>query len=372
MTNAKHQAAWLALQHAPGLGARRIRRLLDRFGDAQAVCDAPASTLADAGVNGETAAFLRAPDSAELQADLAWLAVAGHHLVTCQSEAYPERLGQVEDAPPMLFALGDVRLLNDPQIAVVGARRPTPGGLENARVFAATLARAGLLVSSGLAKGVDTCAHEAALEVGAPTLAVVGTGLDLVYPAENQELAQRIARHGVLVSEFSCGARARPSHFPRRNRILSALSLGVLVIEAGARSGALITARLACEQGREVFATPGAIRNPLAYGCHRLIQQGAKLAQAPADVLEELGGAVRAAPSRRAAPALAVAPAATAAMRLSEEQRRLLDAMGYDSITVDELVERCALSVAEVSSMLLMLELEGCVASGDGAYTRVK
>jgi DNA processing protein len=254
------------------------------------------------------------------------------------------------------------------QLAMVGSRNPTPGGVRTATDFAAHLARAGLVITSGLALGIDAASHAGALEAGQPTIAVMGTGLDRVYPGSHRELAHRIAEQGALVSEFPVGSQPRPENFPRRNRIISGLSLGTLVVEAASRSGSLISARCAADQGREVFAIPGSIHNPLARGCHALIRQGAKLVETAGDVVNELGALALAGTLQEVAnPAAAEAPA------LDPEYATLLDAIGFDPVPVDVLVATCGLTPAEVSSMLLQLELRGFVASSPGGlYNRLK
>ncbi len=366
---------WLALHHAPGLTDAAARALIGQCGDARTVCTLGSAELRKLGVGTEAARFLRAPGGDRFEQDLRWLERDECTLVGWGGAHYPRLLRAIKDAPLLLFAMGDVVLLDEPQIAIVGTRRPTPGGLENARRFAGSLARSGLLVVSGLAAGIDAAAHEAALSASVPTVAVIGTGLDVVYPAKHKALAHRIVEHGVVVSEFSCGTPPHAANFPRRNRLMSGLSLGVLVVEAAERSGALITARFAGEQGREVFAVPGAIRNPVACGCHRLIQQGAKLAQSAEDVLIELAPLVELNPQ----PGVGAVPPESAAAPtvhsdgLAAEHRRLIESMGYDEpLSVDALVERSELTAAEVSSMLLIMELEGHVSCENHLYTRIK
>jgi DNA processing protein len=255
------------------------------------------------------------------------------------------------------------------QLAMVGSRNPTPGGVRTASDFARHLAHAGLVITSGLALGIDAAGHAGALAAGQPTIAVMGTGLDRVYPGSHRELAHRIAAQGALVSELPIGAQPRPENFPRRNRIISGLSLGTLVVEAAQRSGSLISARCAAEQGREVFAIPGSIHNPLARGCHALIRQGAKLVETAEDVVNELGALALAGTLQEVA-----SPTPTdAAPRLDPEYAKLLDSIGFDPLPVDVLVATCGLTPAEVSSMLLQLELRGFVASSPGGlYNRLK
>ena len=377
----KETEHWLALYHAPGLSSAAARALVEHYGGAGSVCAAKADELRGLGANNEAVRFLRAPDGERFEQDLKWLEQDGHTLVVWRGTHYPMRLREIKDPPLLLFAMGDVALLSEPQIAVVGTRRPTPGGLESARHFADALARSGLIVVSGLAAGIDAAAHEAALNASGPTIAVIGTGADIVYPAKHKVLAHRIVDHGVIVSEFSCGTPAHASNFPRRNRLMSGLSLGVLVIEAAERSGTLITARFAGEQGREVFAVPGAIRNPVARGCHRLIQQGAKLAQSAEDILIELAPLIELNPPSATAASLPepsdtpgdALPDALSQGALDAEHQSLLRHMGYDEpLSVDALVERSELTAAEVSSILLIMELEGYVSCDSHLYTRIK
>jgi DNA processing protein len=296
-----------------------------------------------------------------------WLAAPGNHLLRLDDPRYPDLLRQIPDPPPVLYVRGDPAALGNLQLAIVGSRNPTRGGLENARAFAAHLAGAGLTITSGLALGIDAAAHEGALAAGGTTIAVTGTGLDRVYPARHRELAHRIAGQGALVSEFPPGTPPRPAHFPQRNRIISGLSLGTLVVEAARRSGSLVTARHALEQGREVFAIPGSIHNPLARGCHALIRQGAKLVETADDILEELGALAVAVTADATAP-----DAPAGAGELDPEYRRLLDALGHDPLPIDELVARSGLTAESVSSMLLILELQGYVApEAGGRYARI-
>jgi DNA processing protein len=278
----------------------------------------------------------------------------------------------IADAPLALFVKGEAKLLGEPQLAVVGSRNPSPGGAENAFEFAAFLSRCGLLITSGLALGIDGQAHRGALQQGSPTIAVCGTGLDIVYPAAHTELATQIAQRGALVSEFFPGTPPQRANFPRRNRLISGLALGVLVVEATLRSGSLITARLAAEQGREVFAIPGSIHNPMARGCHRLIRDGAKLVESGEDVLTELGPLLGSLIDQTASQPESGGSRDLSDRTLTKEYAELLQACGGDPVSVDQLAERTKLTTAEVSSMLLILELQGYVASGAGGrYTRV-
>lgn len=356
---------WLALYRAPALGPAGFRRLRQSYAEpAAALADDPARLQA-LGLSAEAVAGLRQPDWEGADRDLHWLQAEGRHLLALGEADYPPLLAEIPDPPPLLFVHGDPAHLTLPQLALVGSRNPTPAGQRNARDFAAHLARAGLAITSGLALGIDGAAHQGALEAGGVTLAVMGTGPDRIYPARHRDLAHAIAATGALVTEFPTGTPPMPDHFPRRNRLISGLSVGTLVVEAALRSGSLITARFALEQGREVFAIPGSIHNPLAKGCHALIRQGAKLVETARDIAEELGalcGACAAGASDEAVPESG---------ELATDYRQLLDSMGYDPVSVDELVVRCGLTAQALSSMLLLLELQGhVVPSAGGRYVR--
>lgn len=372
--------AWLIALRTPGLGPGGLRERLDAAGGDIRV--ALAQLRRHAAPLGELAqAWLARPDEVQLAADLAWLAEPEHRLLRCTEADFPPQLEHIPQPPVVLFVVGDASLLLYPQVAIVGARGASAAGLAHARAFARALADAGFAITSGMADGIDGAAHTAALDAGAKTLAVVGTGADRVYPRKHHALARRIAAHGALLSEFPPGTPARPDHFPRRNRIISGLALGTLVIEAGLRSGSLITARLAAEQGREVFALPGSIHDPLARGCHRLIRDGARLVETAAEIVETLTPTARmlggelvarlgAVDDEVVGPAQAEGETA-AAFGYSEgcggpAYRRLLAELGHAPATLDELVQRTGQSAAVLSSMLLMLELEARVESLPG------
>ena len=356
---------WLALALAPGLGARRIAQLVERFGGAAEAREAGRAALAEAGLSNATIAAIGAPDCGKLEATFAWLEHDGAHLLTPDMGHYPERLREIGGPPPLLFVRGDVALLDEPQIAIVGSRNPSVGGIETARDFAGYLAGLGLVITSGLALGIDAAAHAGALAAGR-TIAVLGTGPDRAYPAAHRDLARRIADSGALVSELLPGTGPHASHFPQRNRIISGLSLGTLVVEAALGSGSLITARLAGEQGREVFAIPGSIHNPLARGCHALIRQGAKLVDSANQILEELSPQLGAYLNDTGVGAMHVEPGEPESPQLDEDHRRLLGSMGYDPQAPDDLIARTGLPAFEIASMLLLLELEGHVVSHPG------
>ena len=365
--------AWLALYRTPGVGSRRLHKLLTRFGSPDAILAAGDQLLAgDLPV--EAVDYLQAPDWNAVESDLAWLSGDNNHLLTCQDPRYPSLLAETADPPVLLFVHGDPDYLRQPQVAIVGSRNPSHAGAAQAEDFARFLGNYGLTITSGLATGIDAAAHRGALTTPAGSIAVTGTGLDRVYPACHRDLAHQIAANGALVSEFPPGTPPRPNHFPRRNRIISGLCMGTLVVEAAVRSGSLITARTAVEQGREVFAMPGSIHNPLARGCHALIRQGAKLVETGEHILEELKPLISV--DTRADPGSSGADdrdhdTPQKSSKLAGEYAELLDAMGYEPVAVNELVQRSGLTPEQVSSMLLLLELEDRVHSGAGGrYTR--
>lgn len=368
------QRTWMIALRTPGLGPGGLReRLRTAGGDIEAVLT---QLRRQPGALGDDArSWLTRPDEARLQADLAWLAMPGHRLLCCDEADFPPQLENIPQPPAALFVVGDASLLLYPQVAIVGARSASAAGLAHAGQFARALAQAGFAITSGMADGIDGAAHRATLDVGAATLAVVGTGADRVYPRKHHALAGQIAERGAVISEFPPGTAARADHFPRRNRLIAGLALGTLVVEAGLKSGSLITARLAAEQGREVFALPGSIHNPLAHGCHRLIRDGARLVETPAEIIEALTPAARMLggelASRLAMQSSAVAPSGLPSADFSgvsqdATYRQLLDHLGHEPATLDELVQRTGQSAAVLSSMLLMLELEGRTASLPG------
>ncbi len=368
MLDADDFADWLRLLETPQIGRDSARRLLAAFGSAAAVFAAPAQALRE--VVGSRAAGLldsAPPDFAERLAAARrwWQGGENRHIIALGDPQYPPLLLQTADPPLLLYVEGRVELLAAPSLAVVGSRNPTPQGADNAQAFAAHLAGGGLAVVSGLALGIDGAAHLGALSVadGAGTLAVVGTGLDTVYPGRHRALAGRIAGHGALVSEYAPGTPPLAPNFPQRNRIIAGLSRGTLVVEAALRSGSLITARLAAEAGREVFAIPGSIHSPQSRGCHALIRQGAKLVESAQDIFEELRGTLASVPL----PAdLAGAPEDSAAAG-----DPLLTAMGHDPVSLDALGARTGWPAQRLSTHLLELELEGHIARlPGGLYQR--
>lgn len=351
---------WLKLIRCPGLGAVPLIRLIEQHGSALAALSAGRSAWSAAGIPRAVWDALDSLDPAQIESDAEWCQGPRRGLITWNDARFPQRLREIASCPAALFYRGDPDLLLLPQLAVVGSRNATPQGLETALGFGAELARRGLTITSGLALGVDGAAHRGALSADGHTIAVCATGLDRVYPSRHKALASEIDRLGLLVSEFAPGTTPRPDHFPRRNRVIAGLSLGVLVVEAASESGSLITARLAAEQGREVFAIPGSIHNIMARGCHRLIRQGAKLVESVDDILEEIGGQVGA--WLRDAPAAAGSGSAPVAHR----HMRILDALGDEPRAIDSLVDMLGLGVEQLSAALLELELEGRVGTAPG------
>ena len=351
--------SWLILLRTPGLGPSGLReRLAAHEGSITAVLNALRRRAI--GLSEEARAWLARPDERRLAADLAWLAAPGHRLLSCLDEDFPPLLETIPQPPAALFVAGDASLLLHPQVAIVGSRSASLSGRMDARAFARELGLAGFTITSGMADGIDGAAHLGALDGGLPTVAVIGTGPDRVYPPKHHGLARRIAEQGALVSEFPPGTPARSDHFPRRNRLLSGLALGTLVVEAGLRSGSLITARLAAEQGREVFALPGSVHNPLAQGCHRLIRDGARLVEGASEIVEALAPAALAL-GRELASRLDLEPAETgrSASAVDPAHQVLLNALGHGPIALDELAASTGETVATLSSKLLMLELDG-------------
>ena len=347
---------WLKLLDARGVGYAGANRLIAAFGSIQAVCSAPAAALKPH--LGNLPDALRSlsgdADDAAVAKVEDWLGASRqNHLIPFTDPRYPRLLREIPDPPVLFYATGDVSLLDQPLLAMVGSRNPTSDGAHNARAFSRYLCRAGLGIVSGMATGIDALAHQGALDAGGKTIAVIGTGIDRVYPARHRQLAHAIAEQGLIVSEFPLGAPPSRHNFPRRNRLISGLSLGVLVVEAAAKSGSLITARMAGEQGREVFAIPGSIHAPLAKGCNRLIRQGAKLVESGRHVIEELGpisGVLKEMPAAEAPPRQ---------IELSDELEALYRHLGHDPQTMDQLIARSGLTAAQVSSILSQLEIRG-------------
>jgi DNA processing protein len=357
-----HIRYWLALLRSPGIGGQTINRLLAQHAP-QAIFSLSRSDLQQLGLRDVSIDSLLKPDWAAIDNDLQWLQQPGNTALCLDDADYPAQLREISSPPPVLFVKGRWELLHQPQLAMVGSRNPSAVGVKTAIDFAQSLARAGWVVTSGMALGIDAASHQGALQVGGSTIAVAGTGLDRVYPACHKALATQIVEQGALVSEFPPGTGAKANHFPRRNRIISGLCQGLLVVEAAQESGSLITARLALEQNREVFAIPGSIHNPLARGCNALIRQGAKLVETAQDIFEELGQYYQQPSS---------APQELSETTLDLEQQNLLKLIAYSPTTVDTLVQESGLSVEVISSMLLVLELQGSIAAAaGGSYIRL-
>jgi len=384
--NPEYLRGWLALLRVQGLGPVLGTRLLSGFPEsesaAQTALAAGSAAWRRLGLPSAVCTALAAPDWGAVDTDLKWLSEPGRTLITRFDPRYPPQLLETDTAPLALFVCGDPDLLRMPQIAIVGARHATPQGIDNARDFSAELATRGLVVTSGLALGVDGAAHRGALDADGGTIAVCGNGLDRVYPSRHRELAHRIAERGLLLSELPPGSPPRAENFPRRNRIISGLSLGVLVVEAARESGSLITARLAGEQGRSVFAIPGSIHNPLARGCHTLIREGARLVETVDDVLEEIAPQLsRMLAQRRASAVPESEPEDSVEPRHNEDKKdkeepqdsprgRLLAALGDDPASFDALAARSGLESAELQAALFELELAGEVAAIGSSFMR--
>jgi DNA processing protein len=343
--------AWLALSLIRGLGGEGARRLLQEFGSPEAVLAAPVGLLRSFVKTDVATAISRGISDDQLAPALNWLEDDQNHVVTLGDDDYPQALLNIVDPPLLLYVKGRTDLLNAAALAVVGSRNATPQGNSNAEEFSRSLSDAGLCIISGMAHGIDAAAHRGALRGISSSIAIVGTGLDKVYPAANRDLAHALAAQGALISEFPLGTPPVAANFPRRNRIISGMSIGCLVVEASLQSGSLITARLAMEQGRDVFAIPGSIHSPQSKGCHALIKQGAKLAETAQDILEELSG---------------VRHMDTVKPDTPDPQSGLLDLIGFDPVSMDGLCTRSGLTVSQLSAMLLTLELEGRIAALPG------
>ena len=349
-------ASWIDLSLVPGIGPQTYRALLSAFGLPNNIRSATRVQLAQVVPHSVAQRILENGREAQVAAAIAWGTQPGRSIITLADPDYPPRLLQISDPPVLLYVVGDIRLLGAVSLAVVGSRNSTQQGALNAERFSRALSDAGLTIVSGLALGVDAAAHRGALAGRSSTIAVLGCGADIVYPMGNEALCRQIGEHGTIVSEFPLGTPPARENFPRRNRLISGLSRGCLVIEAALASGSLITARLAAEQGREVFAIPGSIHSPLSRGCHALIKQGAKLVESAQDVLEELGIGV----------SLPLDP------KISVPYDSILQHMGYDPCTIDTLIQRSGLTAEAISAMLLALELEGKVSSlSGGIFQRI-
>ena len=347
----------------PGVGSRTFLKILQTFTPQQLFAQSRQS-LTQLGLQNETIDFLQTPSWSDVENDLEWLNKPGNQVLTISDPAYPGQLKEIPDPPPLLFVRGNPALLSSPQIAIVGSRNPSSLGNKTAEDFAKMLASSGFSITSGLALGIDAASHRGALKADGYTIAVAGTGLDRVYPAQHKNLAIQIIEKVVMISEFPPGSSAKANHFPRRNRIISGLCMGLLVVEAARKSGSLITARLALEQNREVFAIPGSIHNPLARGCNALIREGAKLVETTQDILEELN-------QYNQQPEQNMLQIEQSTLDL--EQQNLLNLIMFSPTSIDTLVKESGESVENIASMLLVLELNGHInALTGGGYMRVK
>jgi DNA processing protein len=370
MQGADELFAWMALSRAPALNVPILSAAFDRLGGIAGFIESSDEARQRAGVPTAAGEYLKCALGVPSSVEQAWIKNPHHHLVAFTDPRYPGMLHAVERPPIVLYVAGKPEVLNDPQLSIVGSRNPTPAGRDTAFDFAEALAARGLAITSGLAEGIDSAAHRGALAAQGITLAVLGNGIDSIYPRSNQRLSEEIRFRGALISEFPLGTPPRRENFPQRNRIIAGLSLGTLVVEAARRSGSLITARLAGDQNRELFAVPGSIHNPLSRGCHELIRQGAKLTETVADILSELNFSAFFERGRR----VPASPdsAGELAAGMDKEHKILLDALGFDPADLDMLVVRTGFKAEAVSSMMLILELEGHVqAAPGGRYSRV-
>ena len=360
---------WLALLFTPGLGVIKINKLIEHYGSPKNLIENQLATLTASGYLTSAARdYLKRPDWNIIEKNIRWSEATNHHIIHIKSPRYPQQLREIPDPPPVLFINGNVDLLTQNQLAIIGSRNPSYYGIETAKKFAAALSQHHLIITSGLATGIDGASHQAALNSNHATIAVLGSGLDRVYPRRHQQLAQQIANNGALISEFPINTPPLAANFPRRNRIICGLSLGTLVIEATLRSGSLITARLANEQGKEIFAIPGSINNPLSSGCHKLIRDGAKLVENMQDILEELIPVCQISNNE----ALLIEPTVKKNIKrkTNEVTELILHIIEQEPTSIDIISERSKLSIQSLSSLLLVLELQGKILSENGCYYR--
>ncbi len=377
MKNTDELESWIKLWRVSGVGSKYFQKLLESFSSPTDVFNASSSSLKQAGISQKLAdAIIDDREKDTAAPDLEWLdAAENHYIITLDCPEYPTLLKQTDSPPPVLYVHGNISIINDPQLAIVGSRNPTQSGMTSAYDFAKYLGQTGLCITSGLALGVDGSAHQGAVDANAPTIAIIATGIDRVYPAKHRNLAHQIVENGAIISEFPIGTQPRSGNFPRRNRIISGLAHGTLVVEAALKSGSLITARLASEQGREVFAIPGSIHNPLATGCHLLIRQGAKLVETAQDILEEMSSIIDLSQFDPTAIKDNIELSSEDddnSNDINPEHQTLLDKMGYDPVPIDQLVVRTGFKPESIAAMLLILELQNQVSSnGGGTYTRI-
>lgn len=395
----KELRSWLHLLHAPGLGFARIQQLLTVFGDASSIVS-QRSFPEQINLPAAAKSYLLTADDSQIQAELSWLEKANNHLLHLNDPLYPPQLKDTADPPPVLFVKGSMNCLLLPQLAVVGSRNADNSGLQNTRFFCSQLVKQGMVITSGLATGIDSAAHRAALQAGGKTIAVMGTGINSIYPRNNRQLAKDIVQNGAVISEFPLNTPPKAHHFPRRNRIIAGLSLATLVVEAAEKSGTLITARLAMEQNRPVMAVPGSIHNPRVKGCHALIKQGAKLVESAEDIYEELTVGIemlkqhlgerldeQATMKGDMSPSEPIGKQSKSSPRnltldnyentpkfgLSSEQQQLLKKMPFEPTDFDQLLTLSGRDSAELSSDLLLLELNGLIDKQPGnKYLKIK
>jgi len=373
----EYNQAWLLLIHTKGLGSKRILDLLNHYGTVEDVFSQN-SYSPELKLPQSIQQSLKTPDIKSIEKDLAWLESSNNSIIAIDNDLYPPLLKQTDSPPPLLYVTGDSNILLQPQLAVVGSRNASPVGLKNTQSFCFDMAKRGLVITSGMALGVDGKAHQAALDAGGKTIAVMGTGLDVVYPAKHRKLAHAIAENGVIISEFPVGTKPNAHNFPRRNRIICGLSLGTLVIEAGIQSGTLITARQTMEINRPVMAIPGSIHSPLAKGCHLLIKQGAKLVESAEEILEELTPLAQSLSLKIQEKLSSLENKTVQTENKSyikgdeNEHDLILNCIMYDSTSLDEIISKSGLTTQEVASTLLILELENKIQALPGAhYTRI-
>jgi len=360
-------APWLALLHTAGIGPRRFAALLEKIGNPSTILQLDKTQLQQTGLSEKIARALLSPRWTAVAQDLDWLnANEQHHIICLHDTTYPSCLKEIPDPPPVLFVIGNVDHLNWPQLAVIGSRNPSPGGVETAYQFSKEIATRQFTITSGLALGIDCAAHQGALaSADGQTIAVMGTGPDQVYPKRHQKLAENIIQRGALVTEFAPGTQAKAENFPRRNRIISGLCTGVLVVEANIKSGSLITARLALEQNREVFAIPGSIHSPTSRGCHQLIKQGAKLVETTHDIWEEINPQFLFDTTSHTP---AIQSDLFSRKELDPSSHLIMTNLGHDPVTMDTLISRSRLTAEQLSAILLGLELKGLVTTMPGGY----
>ncbi len=356
---------WLILKHCPGLGPQTLKQLLKNFKTPQTICSLSSKELSTLGCSQPIIHGLTKPNNKLISNELTWAAEPNHHLICWGDKRFPPLLKEIQNPPFLLYIKGDPKLLTSPQIAIVGSRNPSYSGKELAASFATQLSDAGLSITSGLALGIDAIAHQTTLMQKGKTIAVLGGGINRLYPAKNRKLADKISENGAIISEFPLSTQPKAKYFPQRNRIISGLSLGTLVIEAAKKSGSLITAQLAAEQGREVFAIPSSIFNPLSRGCHLLIKQGAKLVESIDDILEEIPIELIRTKKEKSS------NIKQSATRLDQDHQKLLECIDFEMTSVEQIIERSGFSTQAVSSMLLILELEGYAQQQPGGYRKI-